>query len=98
MEHPEFSVEALEGVDGNVLYHTLKGLKAVDHERLVRGMMYITGVRQIDIARKYNIDKTVLSKVLSGKRKNRRVREAIAAELNVPFSMLWQEGQAPHEE
>ena len=81
-----------ETVSGDLLFSTLKGLKAVDHERLVRGMMYITGVRQIDIARKYNIDKTVLSKVLSGKRKNRKVREAIAAELNVPMEMLWPEG------
>ena len=78
-----------EQVQGSELFDTLKGLRAVDHERLVRGMMYITGVRQIDIARKYNIDKTVLSKVLSGKRKSRRVREAIAQELDVPMEMLW---------
>jgi len=76
----------------NHLFTTLKTLKAVDHERLIRGMMYIAGVRQIDIARKYGIDKTVLSKVLSGKRKSRRVREAIAQELNVPFKSLWPEG------
>lgn len=76
----------------NHLFSTLKTLKAVDHERLIRGMMYIAGVRQIDIARKYGIDKTVLSKVLSGKRKSRRVREAIAQELNVPFKSLWPEG------
>ena len=80
-----------ESPQGKELFSTLKGLKAVNHERLLRGMMYITGLRQIDIARKYNIDKTVLSKVLSGKRKSRRVREAIAQELKVPLTQLWPE-------
>jgi transcriptional regulator with XRE-family HTH domain len=71
------------------LFDTLKDLKVANHERLLRGMMYITGIRQIDIARKYNIDKTVLSKVLSGKRKSPRVRQAIASELQVPVEVLW---------
>lgn len=86
-------LENNSNLSGDVLFSTLKGLKAVDQERLVRGMMYITGVRQIDIARKYNIDKTVLSKVLSGKRKSPRVRQAIAQELNVPVEMLWPAGE-----
>ena len=78
-----------EEKQGNQLLNTLRGLGDIDPNRLVRGMLYITGLRQTDIAKRHNIDKTVLSKVLSGKRKSRRVREAIAAELDVPMSSLW---------
>ena len=64
--------------------------------RNVRAQMARARVRQIDIIRKYQINKTAISLVLSGKRKTLHIRRAIADELGVPFSQLWSPPRAFH--
>ena len=58
----EYTMEAATHIETTTernLFDTLKDLNVANHERLLRGIMYITGIRQIDIARKYNIDNSI---------------------------------------
>jgi transcriptional regulator with XRE-family HTH domain len=55
----------------------------------VKIQMLKKGVTQTDIARQLGIDNSTVSCVINNGRQSRRVKEAIAKAVDVPFDKLW---------
>ena len=56
---------------------------------LIKALMLARGLRQKDIALKYEIPASDLNRVIMGIRRTRRIREVIAKELQVSITTLW---------
>lgn len=57
----------------------------------VKSMMVLKGVSQREICRALHVTPATVSLIVSGKKKSRRVRRAIAKALGVPYNDLWHE-------
>jgi len=55
----------------------------------VKAKMVLRNISQTSIAEKLNITPGTVSAVVNGKRKSRRVQEAIAEELGIKYKALW---------
>ena len=58
---------------------------------LIKALMLARGLRQKDIAMKYEIPASDLNRVIMGTRHTRHIREVIALELKVDIKVLWPE-------
>ncbi len=58
-------------------------------ERRVKIEMLKKGVKQIDIIKSYGFDKGDLSKVIAGKRKTKKIRQAVALMLEAQVDELF---------
>ncbi len=59
-------------------------------KRSVKALLVDRGVKQVDIAHGCAVSPALVSGVVSGKKKSRRVRRAIARALGMKVSDLWQ--------
>lgn len=57
----------------------------------VKSMMVLKGVSQREICRSLHVTPATVSLIVSGKKKSRRVRKAIAKALGVAYNDLWHE-------
>lgn len=57
----------------------------------VKSMMVLKGVSQRDICRDLHVAPATVSLIVSGKKKSRRIRRAIAAALGASYESLWHE-------
>ena len=57
--------------------------------RKVKALLVLNGIKQVTISRKLKVTPTVVSFVISGKRKSARISKAIAQELNMKVEELW---------
>jgi hypothetical protein len=55
----------------------------------VRALLVARNIKQVDIAERYNFGRAEVNKVINGKRKTLRIREAIASELGMSVDELW---------
>ena len=55
----------------------------------VRALLVARNIKQIDIAERHNFGRAEVNKVINGKRKTQRIREAIAQELGMSVQQLW---------
>ena len=62
--------------------------------RKVKALLVLNGIKQVTISRKLKVTPTVVSFVISGKRKSARISKAIAQELNMKVEELWPEEKA----
>ena len=58
--------------------------------RKIKSMLVERGIYQSDIARDLNVSGALVSKVVSGKDRSRRVQEKIANVLGLPYEKLWE--------
>ena len=59
--------------------------------RKIKALLVLNGIKQVTISRKLKVTPTVVSFVISGKRKSARISKAIAQELNMKVEELWPE-------
>lgn len=57
--------------------------------RKIKALLVLNGIKQVTISRKLKVTPTVVSFVISGKRKSARISKAIAQELNMKVEELW---------
>jgi len=57
----------------------------------IKALMTKCGVSQADIAKRLGITREYVRKVIHGERSTRRVRQAIADALRMPFEEVWGE-------
>lgn len=60
-------------------------------KRFIKAEMALAGVTQMDISRKTGIHPVSINDVVSGKRRTRHIREAIASAINKPVLEIWPE-------
>jgi hypothetical protein len=58
-------------------------------EGLIKSLLIASGISQKDIAQRYNVLPSEVSKVIVGARKTPHIREAIAKELGLSVAELW---------
>lgn len=54
-------------------------------------LLVVRRIKQINIAKKYNFGVAEVNKVVHGRRRTRRIREAIAQELGFAVEELWKD-------
>ena len=62
----------------------------MDQRTKIKILLLKENIRQQDLVRKYGFPKGTVSEVISGRRKTRRIRKAIARELGVPVAELFE--------
>lgn len=55
----------------------------------VRALLVARNIKQVDIAERYHFGRAEVNKVINGKRRTHRIREAIAQELGMSVQDLW---------
>lgn len=55
----------------------------------VRALLVARNIKQVDIAERYQFGRAEVNKVINGKRRTHRIREAIASELGMSVADLW---------
>lgn len=55
----------------------------------VRALLVARNIKQVDIAERYHFGRAEVNKVINGKRRTLRIREAIAQELGMTVHDLW---------
>ena len=63
--------------------------KKITHADIARGLMRVNKIRNRDIANQVGVCDAVVCQVLYGKKKSRRVQQAIAFAVGVPYEELW---------
>ena len=59
----------------------------------IKAELIMKNVKQTEIARSLGITSASVNEVITGRRKNPRIREAIAAAINKPVSEIWPEAE-----
>ena len=64
------------------------------HRTSIKARLLEAGIKQVDIARQIGVDPSAVSAIIAGRKRSRRVREAIARALGVKIQELWPEEEA----
>lgn len=57
----------------------------------IHALLVVRKIKQIAIAKKYNLGVAEVNKVIHGQRRTRHIREAIAGELGLSVEQLWKD-------
>lgn len=57
--------------------------------REIRAHMILNGVKCIDIAKELGVHQTAITLIITQRENSRRIQEAIAKAINMPFEKVW---------
>ena len=67
----------------------LNKAKKITRADVARGLMRIYKIRSRDLAKQIGVDESLVCAVLAGRKKSRRIQQAIAFAVGVPYEELW---------
>lgn len=63
--------------------------KNIDRFAYIKGLMAMRNIKSVQIAHHLGVTPSAVSLVISGKQRSRRVQQAIADFLNMPYDEVW---------